>query len=150
MPIERIDIADDAFESQILVMLENSGFAPHREKDVIHLNGVGIGRGNSSVDIEIDLVAMDDHRVLEIIAPLRMPPVTFELASLMCTQGNISCHIAKFKPIELLQGNTHTVHAIMTLYADHLSETELSRMLYLFIKEIDRVDDELLSMIKTH
>ena len=60
MPIERIDIADDAFESQILEMLENSGFAPHREKDVIHLNGVGIGLGNSSVDIEIDLVAMDD------------------------------------------------------------------------------------------
>ena len=133
MPIERIDIADDAYESEILEMLENSGFAPHREKDVIHLNGVGIGRGNSSVDIEIDLVAMDGHRILEITAPLRMPPVTFELASLMCTQGN-----------------THTVHAIMTLYADHLSETELSRMLYLFIKEIDRVDDELLSMIKTH
>ena len=146
MPIERIDIADDAFESQILVMLENSGFAPHREKDVIHLNGVGIGRGNSSVDIEIDLVAMDGHRILEIIAPLRMPPVTFELASLMCTQGNISCHIAKFKPVEMLQGNTHTVHAMMTLYTDHLSETELSRMLYLFIKEIDRIDDELVAM----
>jgi hypothetical protein len=146
MPIEWIDISDDAFESQILVMLENSGFAPRREKDVIHLNGVGIGRGNSSVDIQIDLVSMDGHRILEIIAPLRMNPVTFELASLMCTQGNISCHIAKFKPVEQLKENTHTVEAILTLYADHLSEIELSRMLYLFIKEIDRVDDELVAM----
>jgi hypothetical protein len=93
---------------------------------------------------------MDGHRILEVIAPLRMPPVSFELASLMCTQGNISCHIAKFKPVEHLEENTHIVHAILTLYADHLSETELSRMLYLFIKEIDRVDDELLNMIKTH
>lgn len=146
MPIERIDIVDDSFESQILLMLENSGFAPNREKDVIHLNGVGVGRGNSSVDIKIDLVSMDGHRILEIIAPLRMPPVTFELASLMCTQGNISCLIAKFRPVEILQGNTHTVHAVTTLYADHLSETELSQMLYLFIKEIDRVDDELIRM----
>lgn len=150
MPIERVDIADDAFESQILVMLENSGFAPHRENDVIHLNGVGIGRGNASVDIQIDLVLMDGHRILEITAPLRMPSVNFDLASLMSTQGNIRCVIAKFKPVELLQTSSHTVHAIMTLYADHLSENELSRMLYLFIKEIDRVDDELVSMIKTY
>jgi hypothetical protein len=35
----------------------------------------------------------------------------------------------------------------MTLYADHLSENELSRMLYLFIKELDKVDDELIEMI---
>jgi hypothetical protein len=149
MPIQRTDIVDEAFESQILAMLENAGFAPRREKDIIHLTGVGIGRGNSSVDIEINLVSMDGHRILEVVAPLRMPPVSFELASLMCTQGNIECLIAKFKPVEKLDENTHTVQAILTLYADHLSETELSRMLYLFIKEIDRVDDELIGMIKS-
>ena len=33
-------------------------------------------------------------------------------------------------------------------FADHLSENELSRMLYLFIKELDKVDDELIEMIK--
>ena len=147
MPIERIDVADEAFESELLVMLEKSGFAPRRDKDVIHLNAVGIGHGNSSVDIEIDLVSMDGHRILEITAPLRMPSVNFDLASLMSTQGNIRCVIAKFKPVELLETNSHTVHAIMTLYADHLSENELSRMLYLFIKEIDRIDDELIEMI---
>ena len=93
---------------------------------------------------------MDGHRILEITAPLRMPAVNFELASLMCTQGNIRCLIAKFKPVELLDEETHTVHAIMTLYADHLSENELARMLYLFIKELDKVDDELIEMIKGH
>ena len=149
MPIQRVDIVDEAFESELLAMLENSGFAPRREKDVIHLNGVGVGRGNSSVDIEINLVSMDGHRILEVVAPLRMPPVSFELASLMSTQGNTDCLIAKFKPFEVLDNKTHTVHATMTLYADHLSENELSRMLYLFIKEIDRVDDALLEMIKS-
>lgn len=147
MPIERIDIEDTEFESEVLKMLEKSGFAPHRDKDVIHLNGVGIGRGNSSVDIEIDLVTMDGHRILEIVAPLRMPPVNFDLASLMCTKGNISCFIPKFKPIEHLVENTHKVQASMTLYADHLSEDELSRMLHLFIKEIDKIDEDLLEMI---
>ena len=90
MPIQRTDIVDEAFESQILVMLENAGFAPRREMDLIHLTGVGIGRGNSSVDIEINLVSMDGHRIVEIIAPLRMPPVSFELASLMCTRETLS------------------------------------------------------------
>ena len=150
MPIQRVDIVDESFESELLAMLENAGFAPRREKDVIHLNGVGVGRGNSSVDIEINLVSMDGHRILEVVASLRMPPVSFELASLMSTQGNTDCLIAKFKPFEHLEKKTHTVHAVMTLYADHLSENELSRMLYLFIKEIDRVDDVLIEMIKTN
>lgn len=147
MPIQRTDIVDEVFESQLLAMLENTGFAPRLEKDVIHLTGVGVGRGNSSVDIGINLVEMDGHRILEVIAPLRMPPVNFELAALMCTRGNLECLIAKFNPVEHLDGNIHTVNAILTLYADHLSEKELSRMLYLFIKEIDRIDDELIKMI---
>lgn len=150
MPIERIDITDHSFESEILVMLEHSGFAPRQVDDVIHLEGVGIGHGDSSVDIQIDLVSMDGHRILEIVAPLRMPLVDFELATLMCTQGNMSCLIAKFKPVEILESQTHIVHALFALYADHLSQDELTSMLYLFIKEVDGIDDELIAMIKNH
>jgi hypothetical protein len=150
MPIQRNDIVDEAFESQLLAMLESAGFAPRRENDVIHLTGVGVGRGNSSVDIEMNLVAMDGHRIIEVIAPLRMPPVNFELASLMCTQGNMTSLIAKFKPVEQIDDNAFTVHASIVIYADQIAENELSRMLYLFIKEIDRIDDELFKMISTH
>ena len=117
---------------------------------MIHLDGLGIGHSDSSVDIQIDLVSMDGHQILEIVAPLRMPPVDFELATLMCTQGNISCLIAKFKPVEILESQTHIVHALFTLYADHLSQDELTSMLYLFIKEVDAIDNKLISMIKTH
>ena len=150
MSIERIDISDHDFESEILVMLEHAGFAPRQVDDVIHLDGLGIGHSDSSVDIQIDLVSMDGHQILEIVAPLRMPPVDFELATLMCTQGNISCLIAKFKPVEILESQTHIVHALFTLYADHLSQDELTSMLYLFIKEVDAIDNKLISMIKTH
>ena len=149
MSIERIDISDHAFEAEILLMLENSGFAPRRVEDVIHLEGLGIGHGDSSVDIQIDLVSMDGHRILEVVAPLRMPPVDFGLATLMCTQGNTSCAIAKFKPIEVLKENAHIVHAMFTLYADATSEEVLKSMLYLFIKEVDAIDNKLISMIKT-
>lgn len=150
MPIERIDISDNDFESEILTMLEQSGFAPRRVDDVIHLEGRGIGHGDSSVDVHIDLVSMDGHRILEIVAPLRMPPVDFELATLMCAQGNMSCLIPKFKPVELLENQTHMVHALFSLYADNLSQNELTSMLYLFIKEVDAIDNKLISMIKNH
>ena len=150
MSIERIDISDHDFESEILIMLEHSGFAPRRVDDVIHLEGLGIGNNDSSVDIHLDLVSMDGHRILEIVAPLRMPSVDFELATLMCAQGNMSCLIAKFRPVEILENQTHLVHALFTLYADNLSEDELTSMLYLFIKEVDAIDNKLISMIKTH
>jgi len=150
MSIERIDISDHAFESEILMMLENSGFAPRRVDDVIHLEGIGLGHGDSSVDIQIDLVSMDGHRILEIVAPLRMPPVDFELATLMCAQGNVSCLIAKFKPVEFLKNKVHIVHAMFTLYADFMSEEVLRSMLYLFVKEVDAIDNKLIAMIKTH
>jgi hypothetical protein len=150
MLIERSDISDDVFESEMLMMLKNSGFAPRRMDDVIHLEGLGIGHGDSSVDIQIDLVSMDGHRILEVVAPLKMPPVDFKLATLMCVQGNMSCLIAKFKPVEILKDKTHIVHAMFTLYADHLSEDELKSMLYLFIKEVDAIDNKLITMIKTH
>ena len=150
MLIERSDISDDVFESKMLMMLKNSGFAPRRMDDVIHLEGLGIGHGDSSVDIQIDLVSMDGHRILEVVAPLKMPPVDFKLATLMCVQGNMSCLIAKFKPVEILKDKTHVVHAMFTLYADHLSEDELKSMLYLFIKEVDAIDSKLITMIKTH
>ena len=149
MSIERIDISDPVFEAKILEMLEKSGFAPRRVDDVIHLEGLGIGQGDSSVDIHIDLVSMDGHRILEIVAPLRMPPVDFELATLMCTQGNLSCIVAKFIPFEVLNENVHVVHAMFNLYADSTSEDVLKNMLYLFIKEVDAIDDKLISMIKT-
>jgi hypothetical protein len=149
MSIERIDISDHEFESEILVMLEHSGFAPRRVDDVIHLEGLGIGHGDASVDIQIDLVSLDGHRILEILAPLRMPPVDFEVATLMCSQGNMSCLIAKFKPVEILKDKVHIVHAMFTLYADLLSEEELRSMLYLFIKEVDAIDNKLITMIKT-
>ena len=149
MSIERIDISDHDFESEILVMLEHSGFAPRRVDDVIHLEGLGIGHGDSSVDIQIDLVSMDGHRILEIVAPLRMPPVDFELATLMCAQGNMSSLIAKFKPVEILKEKVHIVHAMFALFADQLTDVELRSMLYLFIKEVDAIDNKIIAMIKT-
>ena len=38
----------------------------------------------------------------------------------------------------------HTVQASFVLFADHLSNEELASMLYLFIKEVDAIDDEIL------
>jgi len=147
--IERNDITDPAFEAEIFNFLIEFGFAPKRTGDVIHLSGVGVGSGDNSADININLVEMDGHRILEITSFLKAPGVSFEKATIISAQGNLSCLIAKFVPVEQLEKSTHIVRAGFALYADHLSGQELKSILYLFIKEVDAIDNYLVDLL-TH
>jgi hypothetical protein len=147
MTIERNDISDPAFESEIFQYLKNFGFAPERRGDLIHLSGVGVGSGDNSVELSLNLVEMDGHRILEVSSELRAPGVSFEKAMTISAQGNLSCVTAKFTPVENLVKGTHSVRAGQVLYADHLSGVELKAMLYLFIKEVDAVDNVLIDML---
>jgi hypothetical protein len=145
--IERNDITDPAFEVEIFDHLVEFGFSPERNGDVIHLSGVGVGSGDNSANIKINLVEMDGHRILEITSQLKAPGVSFEKATLIAAQGNLSCLIAKFVPVEQVEKGTHLVRAGFVLYADHLSVKELKSILYLFIKEVDAIDNYLIDML---
>lgn len=147
MAIERNDITDPAFEVEIFDHLVEFGFSPERNGDVIHLSGVGVGSGDNSANIKINLVEMDGHRILEITSQLKAPGVSFEKATLIAAQGNLSCLIAKFVPVEQVEKGTHLVRAGFVLYADHLSGKELKSILYLFIKEVDAIDNYLIDML---
>lgn len=147
MAIERNDITDPAFEVEIFNFLVEFGFSPERNGDVIHLSGVGVGSGDNSANININLVEMDGHRILEITSLLKAPGVSFEKATLISAQGNLSCLIAKFVPVEQVEKGTHLVRAGFALFADHLSGQELKSILYLFIKEVDAIDNYLIDML---
>lgn len=147
MAIERNDITDRAFEAEIFNHLVEFGFSPERNGDVIHLSGVGVGSGDSSANININLVEMDGHRILEITSFLKAPGVSFEKATIIAAQGNLSCLIAKFVPVEQIEKGTHLVRAGFVLYADHLSGQELKSILYLFIKEVDAIDNYLVDLL---
>ena len=149
MAIQRNDITDPAFEAEIFNHLVEFGFSPSRMGDVIHLSGVGVGSGDSSTDIGINLVEMDGHRIIEITSYLKAPGVSFDKAVLISAQGNLSCVIAKFVPVEQIEKGSHLVRAGFALYADHLSGPELKSILYLFIKEVDAIDNNLVDML-TH
>ncbi len=148
MGIQRNDISDPVFETEIFNHLIEFGFSPERNGDLIELSGVGVGSGDSSVNISINLVEMDGHRILEVSSFLKAPGVSFERATLIAAQGNLSCLIAKFIPVEQLEQGNHTVRAGFVLYADHLSGKELKSTLYLFIKEIDAIDNQLVEMLR--
>ena len=147
MAIERNDITDPVFETEIFNHLVEFGFSPERNGDVIHLSGVGVGSGDSSANININLVEMDGHRILEITSYLNAPGVSFEKATIIAAQGNLSCLIAKFVPVEQIENGTHLVRAGFVLYADHLSGQELKSILYLFIKEVDAIDNYLVDLL---
>ncbi len=147
MAIARNDVSDPVFEAKIFDYLVEFGFSPERKGDLIHLPGVGVGSGDSSTNIKINLVEMDGHRILEITCHLTAPGVSFEKATVAAAQGNLSCLIAKFVPVENIERGTHLVRAGFVLYADHLSGKELKSILYLFIKEVDAIDNYLIDML---
>jgi hypothetical protein len=147
MAIARNDISDPVFESEIYQYLQDFGFSPERKGDILHLTGVGVGSGDDSVDLSLNLVEMDGHRILEISSFLKGPGVSFDKAVIISAQGNLSCLTAKFTPVEQLPQGKHLVRAGIVLYADHLSGEELKSMLYLFIKEVDAIDNVLVDML---
>ena len=80
MAIKRNDISDPAFELEIFHHLQDFGFSPERRGDIIQLSGVGAGLGDDSVDLTLNLVEMDGHRILEISSQVKTPAVSFDKA----------------------------------------------------------------------
>lgn len=148
MNLHRVDVQDSTLEKWVFSVLHDAGFKPTQSEDVIKLEGVGVGSGDSSVDLSLNLVELEGLRVIEIISLLKTKNMSFERATLIATRGNLSCLTAKFTPIENLEKGGHLVQASMILYADYINEKELRAMIYLFIKEVDNIDNELVDLGK--
>lgn len=127
-------------------MLKSRGFAPSKQQDRLHLKGLGVGEGDSSVDLSINLVELDGHRILEFTCIVPTPELTFDEAVLIAAHGNQSCLTVKFAPFENLDSSSHQVKASLVIFADGINENELSGMLYIFVKEVDAIDNELVRM----
>ena len=138
---------DPVLDAGWVAALVDGGFGPSIDGDIVHLTGVGVAHGDRSVDVAIQALDLDEHRVLEIRAPIRSQAATFEVAALAAVRGSGACHLAKFD-VEERPGDqgipmTFGLVARFLLFADHLSADELRVMLALFLKEVDEIDNEL-------
>lgn len=138
---------DPVLDAEWVAALEDGGFGPSIDGDIVHLTGVGVAHGDRSVDVVIQALDLDEHRVLEIRAPIRSQAATFEVAALAAVRGSGACHLAKFdveeRPVDQGTPMTFGLVARFLLFADHLSADELRVMLALFLKEVDEIDNEL-------
>jgi hypothetical protein len=145
------EIADATFEESLMQVLQEAGFNPRRDGGTVRLSGVGVTHQDQSVNLEMRLLEMDGHRVLALQAPIGAEPATFELASLACVRGSGACQLAKIDLIEIPEptkpANSFRIVARFHLFADHLSAEELRVMLYLFLKEVDEIDNELVAIM---
>jgi len=73
---------DPLLDAEWVAALVEGGFGPSVEGDIVHLTGVGVAHGDRSVDVAIQALDLDEHRVLEIRAPIRSQGATFEVAAL--------------------------------------------------------------------
>ena len=142
-------INDENTQAFILESLQRAGYAPRVDGSVIHVEGAGVGLGDHSVDLRIDVVTIEDTRVVRLSSELPTR-ATFELAALAATRGNGACTVTKFDVIEALADESEprfTVRASLVLYADHLSAQEFTRMTWLYLRETDAIDNELEGML---
>lgn len=135
----------------ILESLQRAGYAPRVDGSVIHVEGAGVGLGDHSVDLKIDVVNIEDTRVVRLSSELPAR-ATFEAAALAATRGNGACTVTKFDVTETSTDNLasrFTVRASLVLYADHLSEEEFTRMTWLYLRETDAIDNELVDVLES-
>jgi hypothetical protein len=151
MAVEIRYVTDAALTAEWMTVLHRAGFAPVLDGGVLHLSGVGVAHGDRSVDLMVRLIEMDGHRVLAFEARIRCEPAGFDVASLAAIRGSSVCRIANISVTEMVDDDRDPhlfgLTARFHLYADHLSETELTTMLRLFIKEVDEVDNELATIM---
>ena len=141
-------IQDQAVLDKVFNYLKDSGFKPTVAEDRLHLEGVGFA--DRSVDLCIEILEIDGHRVLEFSADISESDASFERVSLAVVRGNSRSHIARFLPVETSSDHDHRFRVMATchVYADHFSRDEISSMTYLFVKEVDEIDNELRSILK--
>lgn len=154
MAIHVRELNDQAMEQAWMSILQEAGYNPTRTATSITMRGVGVAHADQSVDLEIRLLEMDGHRILTFIAPIRSTQASFDTACLAAVRGNGATHIAKIDITEDPAATDTTqrfnITATFHLYADHLSPEELRVMLYLFLKEIDELDNELAAIMTGH
>ena len=141
-------IQDQAVLDKVFNYLKDSGFKPTVAEDRLHLEGVGFA--DRSVDLGIEILEIDGHKVLEFSADISESDASFERVSLAVVRGNSRSHIARFLPVETSSDHDHRFRVMATchVYADHFSRDEISSMTYLFVKEVDEIDNELRSILK--
>jgi hypothetical protein len=148
MPIERADIKDPTLEAFVLQILTDEGFSPRKSGDLILLEGAGVSTGDSSVSLHFNVVELDGHKIIELKSLIPTEDMDFEKAVLIAAFANQNSTTVKFRPKENLKRKTHQIEASIVIYADNLEHKEISSMLYIFLKEVDELDNKLIEQSK--
>ena len=147
-----VPVSDEALVAFISDALTLAGFDLIREGSTVRVDGAGVGLGDHSVDLEVTCVAIDGIRIVRLSSLMRSSPGTFDTASLAAVRGNGACVVPKFDVVEMPEQSedptrVFRVRASLTLFADYLSAEEFSTMTFLYLKEVDAIDNELASII---
>lgn len=146
--VQRIE--DIAIHGWLRSTLQNAGYGHTDIRHGIRLEGVVSQAGDRSVDLDIELLVVDEIKLVRFHSRLRSRGGTFQLAALAATRGNRATLVPRFEVEEEVVEDHSLFHvsANLHLYADHLSQDEFIAMINLFLNEVDSVDNELISIIE--
>ena len=143
--------ADDEGTTEFVVgLLRSSGFAPNVHGGHVLIEGAGAGLGDHSVDLIVQVLLVDDVKIVRFESLLRSDPGTFDAVVLAAARGNGACVVSKFEAVEdpLVSSTAcFRIKATLSLYADYISQEEFRVMLHLFLKEVDAIDNELSDIV---
>lgn len=146
--VQRIE--DIAVHRWLRSTLQNAGYGHTDIPHGIRLEGVGSQTGDRSVDLDIEILVVDEIKLVRFHSRIRSRGGAFQLAALAATRGNRATLVPRFEVEEEIIDSQSIFHvsANLHLYAEHLSHDELIAMINLFLNEVDTVDNELVSIIE--
>ena len=136
----------------VATALTHAGYSPTRHGHVLTLPNAGVGLHDNSIDLDVAVIQIEGIRVVHLSSLLRSVPGTFDAACLAAARGNGACMVAKFDVHEVDGLPTGAaarfrIRASLSLFADHLSAEEFTKMTWLFLKETDSIDNELAEIL---
>ena len=146
MPIVVNKIRDLEIVEQVFSVLIRAGFQAERKDDVVTVSQAGVGTGDSSVNVRIQNMSLNDVHVVRIRSEITTHPAPFDKAQVAMYQGNADSVLAKFiikEDMSMSSSERFRLFGQFTISAEWLSDDEFIRMFTLFIGELDELDNRL-------
>ena len=142
------ELVEPELLERLRTYLSEAGYKPSVRDNSISIEKTGFT--DQTVNLEIRLLDIDGHRVLNFESIVSETASSFERASLALIQGNTACRIVKFTLNELPLDHEHRfeLRASTHIFANHFSKDEISSMTFLFLSELDEIDNQLREILE--
>lgn len=140
-PLDIADVTNKGLERELINLLSRMGLDPNYHDDLIVLTDVGVGEGDNSVTIVLDLVELNGKGVLLLQAFIAEAPPYADVGAMTVTGALSQQTLFGGVQVRTPQGSPEQVWLVVPIMQADLAEAPLQQALTLLAAEADFLDD---------